>query len=133
MSVEHVEPMFFSLHQSPEKKVGYIKKEGHLIKNWKLRYFVLTSTGTESSLNYYEKPSSSPPFGTRHKGLFIVNGYAIQRVGTNMLILTSKTGHILKLDFERNDREEWAHALRNHMLYTEYHNDSTRRSMTNLF
>jgi hypothetical protein len=49
----------------PAMKVGMLKKDGHgLISSWKSRHFVLL----QGKLTYYEKSSSSPPYGESEKG-----------------------------------------------------------------
>lgn len=43
---------------------SFINKQGHIVKNWKNRYFVLA----DGVLKYFELPDSSPPFGINLKG-----------------------------------------------------------------
>lgn len=43
-------------------KDGFLEKKGHVILNWKRRWFVLTPAGME----YYEKPSSQKPKVSSH-------------------------------------------------------------------
>jgi hypothetical protein len=45
---------------TPPMLQGFIEKQGHVVKNWKNRYFVLA----EGVLRYFKLPDSSPPYGT---------------------------------------------------------------------
>jgi hypothetical protein len=99
-------------------KTGFIKKEGHMVKNWKSRYFVLNSTPEETRLAYFVKAKSSAPFGEEEKGFLVMKGCTTQRVG-NFVVLTPKEGSPLKLDFEKKDKEEWMLAFRAHITYAD--------------
>jgi hypothetical protein len=52
--------------QSPPLKIGWLQKQGHFVKNWKRRYFVLEM----GRLQYFEKkcPKEAPPYGINSKG-----------------------------------------------------------------
>ena len=50
--------------EEPPILQSFLDKQGHRVKNWKTRYFVLAA----GVLRYYELPDSSPPFGIHLKG-----------------------------------------------------------------
>lgn len=60
-----------SAFECPPKLQGWVRKQGHVIKNWKMRYFVLN----RGYLSYYADKSSNPPFGTNMKGQLCLAGF----------------------------------------------------------
>jgi hypothetical protein len=117
VAVEDVQPVLSA--EPPAKKVGFIKKEGHVVKNWKSRYFVLLSTPSESKLTYYEKAKPTAPFGIGEKGNIALKGCTVQATG-KFITLLPKSGaqsDSLKLDFEANDKDQWVDAIRAHIAY----------------
>lgn len=60
---------------SPPKMMGWLKKQGHLVQNWKTRYFVLDN----GFLTYYLDKSEVPPYGKMMKGQICLAGYRDQR------------------------------------------------------
>jgi hypothetical protein len=57
------EQLIFILRYQATTK-GWLSKEGHFIKNWKKRYFVLN----QGYLRYYERAIDEPPYGVSLKG-----------------------------------------------------------------
>lgn len=55
-------------------KRGWLKKRGHMVHNWKTRYFVLDQT----HLSYYEKALEFPPFGEKLKGQVRLLGATVE-------------------------------------------------------
>ena len=49
---------------------GWLNKRGHVVRNWKRRYFVLTS----NSLKYFKKEKDEPPFGDNLCGEILLKG-----------------------------------------------------------
>eukprot|EP01039_Chlorochromonas_danica_P007516 gene7516-8313_t len=60
-----------TLPTPPPKMVGWLQKRGHVIKNWKTRYFVLN----QGFVAYYTDASDKPPFGEGAKGILCLAGY----------------------------------------------------------
>jgi hypothetical protein len=56
---------------APPMMQGWLKKKGHIVNNWKTRYFVLDS----GYLTYYIDQSDAPPFGRERKGQVCLAGY----------------------------------------------------------
>lgn len=61
----------------PPKMVGWLQKRGHVIKNWKTRYFVLN----QGFVAYYTDASDKPPFGEGAKGILCLAGYRDRATG----------------------------------------------------
>jgi hypothetical protein len=58
-------------------KVGWLSKQGHVVKNWKKRWFVLQ----EGVLRYYTHPLQEAPFGRGLKGEMTLENYVVRRRG----------------------------------------------------
>ncbi|GAM26119.1 hypothetical protein SAMD00019534_092940 [Acytostelium subglobosum LB1] len=78
------DPDFTSL-SDPEKE-GYLIKEGHVIRNWKKRYFIL-----KDGLIYYFKHQSDP----EPKGMIPIVGSTIKRMGETERKFTFQINHDL--------------------------------------
>lgn len=52
---------------------GWLKKRGHVVLNWKTRYFVLD----RGYLTYYVDKSDLPPYGKEKKGQICLAGFRI--------------------------------------------------------
>lgn len=50
--------------QIPTVVMGYLMKQGHFVKNWKKRFFVVE----RGVLRYYEKEQENHPYGINLKG-----------------------------------------------------------------
>lgn len=57
----------------PPKMVGWLRKQGHIVRNWKERYFVLNN----GYMTYYVDKSDKPPFGKDSKGQICLAGFRI--------------------------------------------------------
>lgn len=104
----------------PPLKKGFILKEGHLIKNWRNRFFVLEA----GTMTYYESSTDVYPYGVRKKGEIILKGTTL-KMSNNIISITydgdvtSREG-LSKLTLEiryPTEREEWFQAIRNHITY----------------
>lgn len=56
---------------APRRLTGWMKKQGHVAKNWKTRFFVLD----HGFLTYYVDQQEKPPFGVDKKGQVCLAGY----------------------------------------------------------
>lgn len=55
----------------PRRLTGWMKKQGHVAKNWKSRFFVLD----HGFLTYYVDQQEKPPYGVDKKGQLCLAGY----------------------------------------------------------
>lgn len=55
----------------PPKMTGWLKKRGHVVMNWKTRYFVLNN----GFLSYYVDALDRPPYGKNLKGGLCLAGF----------------------------------------------------------
>ena len=104
----------------PPLKKGFILKEGHLIKSWKNRFFVLEN----GVMTYYESSIDKPPYGAGKKGeMSLKDTTAI--VDKNIITITyngdgaSREGKS-KLTLEiryPTEKEEWLQAINSHIAY----------------
>lgn len=105
----------------PPLKKGFILKEGHMIKNWKNRFFVLDA----GVLTYYESSTDTYPFGVRKKGEMLLRGTAL-KTDRNIIYVTYEgpsvsgreglTSLTLEIRYP-TEREEWSQAIRSHIAY----------------
>lgn len=75
-------------HAPPEIKKGKLKKEGHMIKNWKERFFVLDL----GVLSYYSKEQEAYPFGADLKGTVNLGEYELVHHAEQEKILLQDSG-----------------------------------------
>ena len=87
-------------------KSGWGKKKGSVVKNWKLRYFVLA----DGWLTYYAK---GPPHVSDKKGQLPMDGCLVHRNGEKGIKITSPVqGRKLLIEFdEEKHAEEWCETL----------------------
>jgi hypothetical protein len=110
-----------AVSKTPPLKKGFILKEGHLVKNWKNRFFVLDA----GVMTYYESSTDKPPYGVNKKGEIFLRG-TTAKVDKNTITVqydgdvTSREG-LAKLVLEiryPTEREEWFQAIRQHVIYS---------------
>jgi len=101
----------------PAMKVGYLQKEGHVRKNWKIRYFVLMADDSGgSTLKYYVKEKSTPPYGESEKGSLNLKGCTVNV--ENVYAVLTTDGKSLKVKFSgAEDRHSWMSAIEQHIQY----------------
>jgi hypothetical protein len=106
--------------RGPPLKKGFILKEGHLVKNWKNRFFVLDG----GVMTYYESSTDKPPYGVNKKGEIILKG-AKAKVEKNIITIShvgdaaAKGGQeTLTLEIRYpTEKEEWFEAITSHIVY----------------
>lgn len=109
--------------KEPHIMQGFMKKEGHQVKNWKSRYFVLG----KGLLKYYLLPLESYPYGQQLKGEISLENYRLETpesIGhhkhTIALIATVSTKPNLNLSCDDElSRDAWTAALRSHIQYAQ--------------
>lgn len=124
-----------ALIQIPDMKTGWLLKQGHLVKNWKRRFFVLNY----GVLSYYEQDNIASRKGTvdAPKGkINLKNANVVVLVcdetsgGGRMtdsqerVSVTDTAGGVLVVQMQNKDeKKEWFEALRRHILYANEFND----------
>lgn len=105
----------------PPLKKGFILKEGHMIKNWRNRFFVLDA----GILTYYESSTDSYPYGVTKKGEMLLKD-ATLKVDRNIIYIqheqrsSGKGEGLSNLTLEiryPTEKEEWCAAIRSHIAY----------------
>lgn len=105
---------------APAMCQGYIKKQGHVVRNWKRRYFVLR----DGVLAYYESPDPFPPYGKKKKGEIVLKGYKVtSSTSINLYVYcddAASTGEDKDMHLETensSERDRWLSALKEHAAY----------------
>eukprot|EP00128_Syssomonas_multiformis_P009438 Colp12_sorted_trinity150504_noHs@8430 len=116
-----VKPQTKTIATLPPLKKGFILKEGHMIKNWKNRFFVLDA----GTLTYYESSTDTYPFGVRKKGEMLLKNTTL-KTDRNIIYITYEgpsvsgreglTSLTLEIRYP-TEREEWSQAIRSHIAY----------------
>jgi hypothetical protein len=78
----------------PATMRGWGTKQGHIVKNWKRRYFILTSSRQVTLLRYFKDEQREPPYGTHLCGELNLQYYH--------LIATTKMMRVEASDEERS-------------------------------
>lgn len=99
----------------PDMKKGYMLKQGHVVKNWKNRFFVLE----EGMLTYYESSTANAPYGVNKKGEMSLRDVTVSDSKTFVTLSSrGKNGADLVLEIKYpNEREEWIAAIRQHAAW----------------
>jgi hypothetical protein len=90
----------------PAKKTGMIFKQGHMVKNWKNRFFVLD----QGILTYYENNSMKDK-----KGDMNLKNTKVIEEGT-LLYIKGPSELVLEIKFE-NERKDWIKTLEDHISF----------------
>jgi hypothetical protein len=105
----------------PEMMRGWATKEGHFIRNWKRRHFVLISNKTATIIRYYEEETNDPPFyGQNEKGEINIRNYNVSLIDGDTVYLKGKyeEDKDLKMKIDSPaERSKWMEALRAHIDY----------------
>lgn len=112
---------------TPAMKTGWARKQGHMYKSWKKRYFVLY----EGILKYYDKYEETTEKPKGEKGAIRLKGYVFGIIGGGHKLYIQPTSESLErdkdllLDFVDEDgyipgeeMGEWEIALSQHILYS---------------
>lgn len=112
---------------------GWGTKQGHIVRNWKKRFFVLSSSRQVTLFRYYKDESSEEPFGYHLCGELNLNYYrfehftrtirvdenepeiecnCIEFIGSNSL-----DKNLLLFIEDQNDYEMWISAIETHLEY----------------
>jgi hypothetical protein len=114
--------------------LGHLTKLGHVLKNWKKRFFVLEM----GRLTYFEKPSGKdvPPYGVSQKGCMVLTNVQLQEsvqegernseVLNQIYLVHEDSGKDLLLSAaDYQDAQRWKDALQAHILFATVHSDMT--------
>lgn len=108
-----------TLRACPDMKYGFLKKEGHIFRNWRRRYFVLDM----GVLRYYkdEGKGKAVGHGSSLKGEIFLDDCIIQSKGDNRIYLCTKdnTKDLLVEAEDNTTRESWLVDLQRHSLYAK--------------
>ena len=107
----------------PERLVGYISKQGHIIKSWKSRYFILD----HGKLEYFVGNNPENDKGVKAKGILVISEYKVaspilpaNEIKDTMLYLVRKDGKDPDLLLNFDDikiRNEWELKILEHAKY----------------
>lgn len=110
----------------PPLVTGYLKKQGHVVRNWKRRFFVLE----QGRLTYFEKTSGKeqPPYGINPKGCLVVGGMELQEPEepteedrTKIYLIDVNTGKDLLVSAaSESEASMWKEALYKHISFAQY-------------
>lgn len=100
---------------APLITMGFLLKQGHVIRNWKLR-FVVVDCGV---IRYYEQKAVYPPYGVKQKGVFELKRCTVAKMSDGKFIITSPNDTLL---LENKDQtlgatDIWVENIRRHIDY----------------
>ena len=67
----------YGLSKVPRVHMGYLSKKGHIVRSWRKRFFILESTPSRSTLQYYMRQAEDPPYGDGLKGKLDIANYNV--------------------------------------------------------
>lgn len=113
--------------RAPPVKVGALKKQAAVMKNWKKRHFVLE----RGMLSYYEQPLDVPPFGKDLRGSVNLHSWFVEDLGATGLRwrvykkkgmgkTTGSTDFIVEADGD-DEKQAWILALEAHIKFANTH------------
>jgi hypothetical protein len=107
--------LFLAQEHVPALKKGYLFKQGHVVRNWKKRFFVLEN----GWLMYFVHATHVYPYGLEEKGKISLRGAKIVLEGNNKINITLQDRlkqFIVSIRYP-TEREEWYIAIKNHIKY----------------
>jgi len=128
IKLSHIEALKILIN-IPSIKTGILKKQGHIVKNWKSRYFILNY----GVLSYYEK-NDVEKIGVKEapKGKVILKNATVsvvltdevtgKQLGTNEFRLQVTDAENNKLFVEMKttqEKKEWFDAIKKHIEYAK--------------
>lgn len=106
---------------TPAMKCGWMRKEGHVVHNWKRRFFVLDS----GYLTYFVDSIVAPPFGSALKGRLDLTKATVTKNVANVKclivvqsadIVDKPVGTVIEYESE-SIRDDWVVALNEHIAF----------------
>ena len=114
--------------------MGWLSKEGHVVKSWKSRYFVMEN----GILIYYVNPQLDPPYGVTEKGklylheYFLIKGFTGKENRSIMLSHRDNATKDLLLEADTTlIRDDWEKSLTLHIEHGVYIHKS-RKNFINI-
>jgi len=113
-----------SLSNIPAPVTGWLQKQGHRVKNWKKRFFVLKA----GQLSYYEQNGlEQRGVGESLKGSVYLKGATLERVmesgkknKDNMLKVVDAKKEILLMMAESSvEKDRWFQDIKRHIQYAD--------------
>lgn len=98
--------------QLTTKEAGYLEKQGHHNKKYKVRWFQITKTGKIAHLRYFGKQSDTSPKGAIVLDRHISVEYAGK--GNDFIVHTSKRDYNLRAAHEK-EAQAWVASLNSHI------------------
>lgn len=108
---------------APEMHMGFVYKQGHMMKNWKVRHFVLlrdmNKSPAVSTLSYYVEGMDTYPYGVKKLGEHVLESYRMIKTEGHYLtlekIINGKVAEYLHFRCSlRSDLEDWLTAFVQH-------------------
>jgi hypothetical protein len=115
----------------PEVIKGWGHKEGHLIRNWKRRFFVFTSAPSATVVVYYEFEEQNKPYGAGEKGSINLRGYTTSMLDDDTIYLKGKneSDKDLKIRIEDSvERVRMLNGINQHLEYRKYSDEMQRKA-----
>ena len=116
---------------SPPLMTGWLQKQGHFVRNWKKRFFVLEM----GRLQYFEKrsPKEGPPYGVNSKGCILMKHIELQEPDVDerhsedankIYLMDTETGKdLLVAANDYNESQMWKEALQAHIRFARFNPD----------
>lgn len=132
IKLHHIEALKILIN-IPSMKTGFLKKQGHVVKNWKMRYFILNY----GVIAYYEN-NNTEKNGVKEapKGKVVLKNATVSVVLTDEVTgkqLSSTDFRLQVVDQENNkllmqmknsqERKEWFDAIKKHIEYAKEYLD----------
>lgn len=101
----------------PPLKAGFLKKQGHLVRNWQNRFFVLDM----GMLRYYEKESRDKKGGTGEglKGSMALAGTIVKCEGADRIYIAGLQKDLLVQAEDKQQCDSWFNELCRHVKFAD--------------
>ena len=116
---------------SPQLLTGWLQKQGHFVRNWKKRFFVLEM----GRLQYFEKksPKEGPPYGVNSKGCILMTHIELQEPDVDeansedankIYLMDTESGKdLLVAASDYKECQIWKETLQAHIRFARFNPD----------